>query len=73
MLDLGIICQIALAIGTVKNYTKKKKKMQPGRRSNPKAVINLTRIPLLLQQAHLAGLVMPGLIAGKGGMAPLLQ
>lgn len=72
MLDLGIICQIALAIGTVKNYTKKKK-MQPGRRSNLKAVINLTRIPLLLQQAHLAELVMPGLIAGKGGMAPLLQ
>lgn len=71
MLDLGIIYQIALVIGTVKNYTKKK--MQPGRRSNPKAVINLTRIPLLLQQAHLAGLIMPGLIAGKGGMAPLLQ
>lgn len=72
MLDLGIIYQIALAIGTVKNYTKKKK-MQPGGRSNPKAVINLIRIPLLLQQAQLAGLVMPGLIAGKGGMAPLRQ
>ena len=45
--------------------------MQPGHRSNPKAVINLTIIPLYIQ-AHLAGLVMPGLIAGKDRMAPLL-